>query len=218
MKELVIIGAGGFGGEVKEIIDRMNEKEPQYEVLGYVDDDPELLGVDFCGVKVLGGKDWLLDYAKDHEVYALIAIASFRAKRKLDAIFDGKVKWASAIDPSATVSKYAEIGPGAMIQENVYIGPYSKLGRHVAINTKSSCGHHAVYGDYVSVMSYSDVTGHVVLEDDVYIGSSVCIIPGITVGRQAVLGAGAVVLKDVPPGATVVWNPGKVIKQVPVEE
>jgi len=54
----------------------------------------------------------------------------------------------------------------------------------------------------------------VVMEDNVWIGTGVMILKGITIGRDAVVGAGAVVTKDVPPGAIAAGNPARIIGSV----
>ena len=54
--------------------------------------------------------------------------------------------------------------------------------------------------------------GAIIVEDDVWIGESAIIMAGVHIGRGAVIGAGAVVTKDVPPYAVAVGTPAKVVK------
>ncbi|WP_235508741.1 DapH/DapD/GlmU-related protein [Terrabacter sp. Root85] len=51
------------------------------------------------------------------------------------------------------------------------------------------------------------------IEEDVFLGARVIVLPGVTIGRGAAVGAGSVVARDVPPGAVVVGNPAKLVKQ-----
>lgn len=53
----------------------------------------------------------------------------------------------------------------------------------------------------------------VIIEDDVWIGSRVTILPGVKIGRGSIIGAAAVVTKDVPPYSVVAGNPAKIMKR-----
>ncbi len=53
----------------------------------------------------------------------------------------------------------------------------------------------------------------VIIEESVWIGENACVLPGVTIGKNSVIGAGAVVTKNVPPWSIAVGNPAKVIKQ-----
>jgi acetyltransferase-like isoleucine patch superfamily enzyme len=57
----------------------------------------------------------------------------------------------------------------------------------------------------------------VVLEEDVWVGANAMILKGVTVGRASIVGAGAVVTKDVPPNSIVAGNPARIIGEVPKE-
>ena len=213
MKDIVIIGASGFGREVKDIIDRINDREETYRVIGFIDDDESLHGEVLNDVPVLGGSDWIVKNGEKEKLHAVIAVANAPVKKKLDALLSPYVTWETIIDPSASLSRYMEIGEGTVIQAGGFIGANVTIGRHCVINTKSGIGHDAVLEDYAAIMSFCDVTGHCHLEEGAYFGSSVCVIPSTRIGRYATAGAGAVIIRDVPAGATVVGSPARVIRQ-----
>nr|WP_269851768.1 DapH/DapD/GlmU-related protein [Methanosarcina horonobensis] len=52
------------------------------------------------------------------------------------------------------------------------------------------------------------------IEDDVWIGTNATILPGVTIGKNSVIGAGAVVNKSIPPNSVVVGIPAKIIKTI----
>ncbi|NBX34538.1 hypothetical protein EBR16_04160 [bacterium] len=79
------------------------------------------------------------------------------------------------------------------------------------VNLHATVGHDARIGAWSTLSAHCDVTGGVQVADRVFMGSRVSIIPGRKVGARAVLGAGAVVITDVPPGVTMVGNPAKVL-------
>ena len=213
MKELYIIGAGGFGREVADTVHRINDVEPTYDIKGFIDDDEELWGSTKDGLTILGGTDHLKKIGQGKEVYAVIAIASYRAKVAISSKLEGIVKWATIIDPSCSVSQYAEIGEGCIFQPNTFVSCDTKVGKHCVVNVHSTIGHDAIVEAFTSMMPYSDVNGNVHLEEGVYLGAAVCIIPSIHVGRETIIGAGAVVIRDLPGKCTAVGNPAKIIKQ-----
>ena len=54
----------------------------------------------------------------------------------------------------------------------------------------------------------------VTIEDDVWLGGNVVVLPGVTIGARSVVGAGSVVVKDVPPDVVVVGNPARVVREL----
>lgn len=211
MKDLIIIGAGGFGREVADTVERINNVCPRYNLLGFADDDETSWDRDVNGIKVLGGIDFIKKNVSP-KTYAVIAVASANAKRNIVNTLDEFVIWENIIDPTALVSKFNSMGVGNIIQPFTVIGPNTTIGNHCMINLRGSLGHDAVIEDYVSTMSYCDITGHVHLEKGVYLGSSVCIIPGIFVKENSIIGAGATVIKDINETGTYVGNPARRVK------
>ncbi len=92
--------------------------------------------------------------------------------------------------------------PGSHVGQNVTIGRHAHIGYNAVIS------HGCRVGDFVSVCANATLSGEVIVEDDVFIGANAVVIHGgITIGKGATVGAGSVVLKDVPPGQTVAGNP-----------
>ena len=54
----------------------------------------------------------------------------------------------------------------------------------------------------------------ITVEDDVWLGGGVTVLPGVTIGRSAVIGAGSVVTRDIPPGVTAAGNPCRVLRAI----
>lgn len=107
-----------------------------------------------------------------------------------------------------------------------------EIGQHTFINYGSSIaarvsvkiGSHCHLGHYMFVMDNNqhDVVRHtelppsapVVIEDNVWIGSKVVILPGVRIGSRAVIGAGSIVTKDIPPRCVAAGNPARVIRHL----
>jgi sugar O-acyltransferase (sialic acid O-acetyltransferase NeuD family) len=217
VKELYIIGAGGFGREVADTVREINRVAdgPVYRIAGFVDDDESKWGGIVNGIEVKGGVDWLrcLGGGDEENPFAVMAIGDPATKKAIAQKLEGAVRWETIIHPAAVISPYAAIGAGSIIQANACAGPNVQIGKHCCINFCSGAGHDAVIGDYVSVMSHCDITGYDVLEDGVYVATSVSIIPGVTVGENAFIGAGSVVVKNIPKGAKALGYPAKLIER-----
>lgn len=117
-----------------------------------------------------------------------------------------------AIHPSANISEYAEINTGTVVMSGVSINAGASVGKHVIINTNSSIDHECIIEDYVHVSPNATLCGNVKVGEGAHIGAGATIIPGVQIGKWATIGAGAVIINNVPDFATVVGNPGKIIK------
>lgn len=212
MKDLIIIGASGHGREVLDIIERINDVKPTYNILGFVDDNEAIQGHSINGIKVLGGLSYLKEFLLNRKIFVVIAIANADIKRKISSELEGIALWTNIIDPTVIVSKYCSIGYGNVIGPYSWIGPNSQIGNFCDCVFACSVGHDVIIEDYVSIMDYCDITGHDYLEAGVYLGSSVAIIPGIRIAQNCILGAGAVVVKDISEQGTYTGIPAKRLK------
>lgn len=110
------------------------------------------------------------------------------------------------------VSQAAELGEGSSIHFGAHVGADVTIGKGCIVNNLASVGHGGKLGDYVNLCDGAVLGGNVVVGDDAFIGLNATLLPGITIGAGAKVGAGAVVVGDVPPGATVFGNPARVFK------
>lgn len=83
------------------------------------------------------------------------------------------------------------------------VGDYSKIDDHVHI------AHNCQIGRNVTITACAEVSGSVVIEDDVWIGPNASVIQGVTLGRDSLLGIGAVALKSIPNNEVRVGNPAR---------
>lgn len=125
-----------------------------------------------------------------------------------------------------------QIGEGSMVRQGVHIimGDRMKIGNHVSIMYNFVCMSRGgvVIGDNVSIAANTQILTNnhdeqehrillckpVVIKKNAWIGAGVTILPGVTIGENAIVGAAAVVTKDVPDHAIVVGNPAKVLRIV----
>ena len=113
---------------------------------------------------------------------------------------------------SAFVSRFSEVGEGTVIMPQVCINADVKIGHHCIINTASTIEHDCVIEDFVHISPKASLAGNITIKKGAHVGIGANIIQGVTVGENALIGAGTVVLRDVPPNAIVVGNPGRIIK------
>lgn len=212
LKKLIIAGVGGFGREVAWLVERINEKGPTWNLLGFVDDNPLLQSHLINGYKVLGTTDSVINYT---DVYFVCAVGNAVVRKKIiDKLtsLNPNIKFAILIDPTVEISKLVSIGEGSIICAHSIITVNIEIGKHVIVNLDCTIGHDAVLKDYVTLYPSVNVSGTTVLGECTEIGTGTQIIQGKTIGHHSIVGAGAVVVRDIPDKCTAVGMPAKPIK------
>jgi sugar O-acyltransferase (sialic acid O-acetyltransferase NeuD family) len=207
---IVIVGAGGFGREVLDVVEAINAAGGELDFRGFIDDGPvddELLTR--RSARLLGASDAL----REMHVSFVVAIGSGTARRSVvDRLTGGVTAPAVLVHPAATVGGDNRIGPGCILTAGSRVTTNIRLGAHVQLHVNSTVGHESVLRDYVSVFPGATVSGNVTIGAGATIGTGANVLPGVTIGEGAFVGAGAVVTKDVEPGQTVVGSPAKPIR------
>lgn len=204
---LVIVGAGGFGREVIDIVEALNDAGATLELLGFVDDgsvDETLLRR--RGYGVVGRTADLpgLDAAY------VIAIGDGHARARIDEeLTRAGCEAATLIHPSVTIGGDSRIGEGCILAAGSRVTTNVTLGRHVQLHVNAAVGHDAVLDDCASVFPGATVSGNVHLGMAVTLGTGANVLPSVKVGDGAYVGAGAVVTRDVYAGATAVGVPAR---------
>lgn len=209
-KELIIIGAGGDGINVAEVIIEMNG---YWNLLGFLDDDPNKQGMEICGVPILGTID---DINKYEKCYISLLVGNpkryFIKKRLVSNLGIDKNRYATIIHPSAWVSKSAQIGRGSVILPMATVMSNANIGDHVFIASKTNIGHDTQIKDYVTISAMAAIAGNVQIEEGCYVGLNSCVRERIKVGKWSLVGMGSVVISNVPAYHVVVGNPAKTLR------
>lgn len=211
-KDLVIVGAGGFG---REIIWQLREQEykilgKEYHFKGFIDDNKQLQK-DLCN-QVIGSTDDLLK--EKNPINVLIAIGNAKTRRNIaqKLMKNMNLSFPNFFAESAKVSDDICIGQGCIICMSSIITVNVKMGNFVICNLDCTIGHDSTLEDYVTLYPSVNVSGNVLVGISSEIGTGTQIIQGNIIGKECFVGAGAVVNRNISDYATAVGIPAKIIK------
>ena len=212
MKDLLIIGAGGMGRDVTWLVKRINDVTPQWNLLGFIDDNPDIQGKELVGYKVVGRIDDIKNYP---DAFAVCSIANAKVRKRIIERIKNDFpnqKFATLIDPTVEMSDYVKIGEGAVICAHTLITMNIRIGDFPIITSGCTIGHDTVVNDYVTFYPNATVSGFTVVGECTELGTGMQAIQEKTIGSNTIIGAGAVVVRDIPDNCTAVGNPAKPIK------
>lgn len=210
LPQLVIIGAGGFGREMLAWARQSIQYERDWVIKGFIDDNLDALAGKNTPAPVLGR---IRDHQPTSDEVFICAIGIPAIKRKVCELLLGRgAQFTRLFHRTAVIGDNVELAEGAVLCPYTVVSGNNRLGRSVAINLHSSVDHDATVDDWSQINCHCDLTGAVKVGREVFLGSSVAIIPGVSVGDGAYIGAGAVVLRDVPVGAKVFGVPARQVE------
>lgn len=206
MRDLIILGTGVHGGEMAHIVARVNREAPTWNLLGHV--APKVTEEKaFAGNPLLGSLADLPTLLARWPGTAIVADNEFP---KTPPLPDDRL--VSLIDPTCFVHPTASIGPGCVLYPHCFVGLKATLARQVFMLAGCVINHDDVLEDGVVAASGVTLAGCVHVESGVYLGQSCTVRQYLRLGRNALIGMGAVVVKDVPPQAVMAGNPARKIR------
>lgn len=196
-----IIGAGGFGKEVKSML-----VNTLYQFAYFVDDD-------ITKSEVRINIDQLNNVGTEGSSL-IIAIGNSSIRHKVYSRLSDKFHFPIISHPSVISQDLSSIiiGEGSILCAGIIITCDVRLGKFCIVNLNCTIGHDVKIGDFCSLMPSVNISGNVNIGDGVFIGTGATVIQGITIGEGAIIGAGSVVLRDIPPNCTAVGVPATPIK------
>ncbi|MDE1208108.1 acetyltransferase [Tenacibaculum larymnensis] len=205
MENCIIVGAGTYGEVYAEYL------KEEYNILGFIDDNPNI--VKNKGLNVLGDFNFLLNNI-ERSTNVFIPIGNNEVRYNLlNKVIKAGFKTPSFIHRNTNIHASVEIGKCVYILSGVNIMPLTKLKDFVLISMGVNIAHHAVIDEGCFISQGSNIGASVYMEKKVFCGIASTIMTGVkNVGENSLIGAGAVIIRDVPDNAVVVGNPGKVIK------
>ncbi|WP_447017671.1 acetyltransferase [Shewanella algae] len=208
MKDLIVIGGGGFAKEVVWLAEDCNRR-----VQGVLDDNEGAHGSDVQGAKVLGSISSWTEY-QDCEF--VIAIGSPRTRELVlnKMLVSGKPKFTTLVHPSVKLSNTVSIGVGSIICAGTILTTDIKLGEHNILNLNVTVGHECILEDFVTIAPMAAVSGNVTVRSLVEVGTGAVIRQGLEIGAGAMLGMGGVLTKNIPGNTIFAGNPAKKLKEI----
>lgn len=210
---IAIVGAGGHGRVAMECLElsglllgEVAFFDDRWETLSQVD------GVPVCGPIAALAVD-----ARFETVF--VGIGDNRARRRItaDLAAAGK-RFLTAIHPKTTISSRADLGEGAIAVAGTVVNRDARVGRGAILNTLCSVGHDCRIGDFAQISPGVNLGGGAVIEEGACLGIGAMVAPLAHVGAWTVVGAGSVVLKDLPSGWFCYGAPARPIRPMRVDE
>lgn len=210
----VVIGAGGHAGV---LVEALRLAYPGIELVAL---DPRRKGSELLGVKIPGGDELLPQLGADGFSNFVVAVGSiggsseggFARKRVFENAVSAGLSPLSVIHPSASVAASAQVGAGFQCLAGGIVATNARLAENVLVNHGAIVDHDCIVGSHSHVAAGAKLAGGVTLEECVHVGIGASVIQGSRVRAFATVGAGAVVVRDVERGATVVGVPARAIK------
>ncbi len=209
-KDVFIVGAGTYGEAMCELSEILG-----YSVKGFYDEDEMKQGLTIMEHSVLGKFSDLNDNDIADNSF-IVAIGNNAARYKIMSRiikFDGDTP--TLIHPTATISPSAKIGKGVYIQANAYIWTKVRIEDFCIISPNVVIAHHSNIGKACLVSTLTGVGASINIQDKVFIGMGGTIVTGLhTIGENSIIGAGAVVLKDVDKNSVYAGVPARKIRDI----
>jgi len=200
MKRLFVLGAGGHG---RVVADSAESMEVFNEII-FLDDEPGE-----ADVPVMGRCSDLASLARSEDA-CIVAFGDNRSRLKaLKQIGGLGIEIAVVIDASATVGRDCTIGPGSVVLPQAAVNNGSILDLGCIVNTGSTVDHDCRLGECVHVSPGAHLGGDVTAGECTWFGIGSCVRNGVEISRDVVVGAGAVVVSNIPEGITVVGVPAR---------
>lgn len=208
LRKLIIVGAGGFGREVHAWATQHPGNGTLWEIAGFLDDrDANGTSGPPLPAGILGP---VAGHVVASDALYLCGLGSPEHKRRvLPEMVEKGAEFLTLIHPTCVIGRAVSLGTGVVLCPQVVLTSDIVIGDFVMFNTHATAGHDVRVGACSTISSFCDLTGGVVLGEDVFLASRVSIVPGKKVGNGAYVGAGSVVLQNVREGQRVFGMPAR---------
>jgi sugar O-acyltransferase (sialic acid O-acetyltransferase NeuD family) len=204
VKQLVIVGAGGFG---REVLSWARDTTDSLPIKGFLDDRSDALDGFAKDVGVIGS---ISHHRPSEDELYVCAMGNVEFKRRCILLLKERgAVFGRLVHRTAVVGDSAELGEGVILCPFVVIGADARLADFVTVNYHSTVAHDARVGRFSQLHCHVDVTGNVEIGERVTLGSHSSVLPGVKVGDDVTVGSGSIVMGDVNSGLTVFGSPAR---------
>ena len=208
----VIFGAGTYGEVYLAYF-----REAGINVVGFIDDEVSKHGTLIGGVTVLGGRDSLAKLKEKGEIDSLYCPVGNNKVRVdiLSYALSLGIEVPNFIHKSAIVDGTVNFGKGVYILPGTIIMPYANLSDYAMISMGVKIAHHSLISEGSFLSTGVNFGANIVLGKFSFVGIGATVMTGVKlIGESSIVGAGSVVIRDVPPMTVVAGNPAKVIRSI----
>lgn len=207
MKHLYIIGARGFGRAIYELAEEINQERHEFVIEGFLDDKKDALD-EFEGYPPIISS--VENFIPSVEDVFICALGDVKYKKKYIEIIKKKGGvFCNLIHPTAVIGKNSKLGTGCILRNNVRISCDVKIGDFNTFQPFVVVGHDVRIDNYSMFNTFAFLGGYVDIEEGVTVHTGGIIHPRKHIGANSVVGAGAVVIRNVARDTTVYGNPAK---------
>lgn len=210
-KRLIIISAGAFGREVRDIsegIQLQQGKEVPWAFAGFLDDRIDILKDKNAAEAVILGAP--SDYQPQESDLFICAIGDPKVRREYADMIRAKGgKFATLIEPWSRVGRGAHIGDGCLIGPFCAVSCDLSIGADTVITAHVTIGHDVTVGRSCHIGAYAFIGGGAELGDEVTLHPHAVVLPGVRIGNGCTVGAGAVAVSEIRAGTTVFGSPAR---------
>lgn len=208
MKPIVLIGNGGHGSVIKDIIAASN----QYQLIAILDD---VISEVFEQNNITYGPISFFQelLSRNRDIRFIISIGDNTTRLKMiQRLGLLEERYAILIHPTAVISESVTIKNGTVVMPNSVINANSIIDNHSIVNTGAIIEHDCKIDAYVHISPRTTITGNTRIGVGTLVGAGTTVTPGVSIGEWAIIGAGSTVIEDIPSSCTAVGSPAKPIK------
>jgi len=209
MKNLIIIGARGFGREVFNLARKSSDYQKKFSIKGFLDDKTDALDRFDNYPPIIESAESYIPQKNDLFVCALGNVHDKKYYSKL--ILEKGGIFFTLVAPKCDIPDSATIGAGCIISTNSIISVDTSIGDFVTVSAHTVIGHDVKIGSWSSIGPMAFLGGFVEVEPEVQVHAKATILPDLKIGQNSTIGAGSVVINNVRPNKTVFGNPAKLI-------
>jgi acetyltransferase EpsM len=206
MRRLVLLGTGLQAEELADVAEEIDGAE----VVAFCENlERSKAGGELLGRPIV----WVDDLPGLGDVEAVTAITTTRRERYIEQVRALGVSFGRLVHPRSFVSRSAELGHDVVVQAGAVVAAHTKVGHHVMVSRGALIGHHVTLGDYSTVQPGAIVGGASEVGARAYIALGARLLQRLRIGEGALVGAAALVTRDVEPHTQVIGAPARVVKR-----